>query len=285
MPLTKSSDGTFLGILSDTSIDRDGEFMTKELLTKWAGSDAPLPALANHENKMEKWIGGWTDKRVITKNGHSALVAKPFFFSKEANPLAAQIKKQVEEALEIGLNAGISIGAIPKNSIEKEVDGKIHTAYTDAELVEATFVPVQSNRNANYGHIAKQFDLEDQADAICNEKQTDMEVTKMSEELIEKQEDAPEPVAEPSSEPVVEKPTEPEVVDEVEETPELEEKKADVELVKAKEELESLKKEIEKVKKHAILKGTVEGPIQHKEESVEVPVTVENMLSKVYGGK
>jgi FKBP-type peptidyl-prolyl cis-trans isomerase len=158
MPVTKDVSGNFIGILSDTSIDRDEEFITKELLQDWAKNEV-LPALANHENQMEKFVGGWKNIRTITKNDHTALVAEPFFFSKEANPLAARIKKQVEEAVENGLNPGISIAAIPKEHIEKDIDGETRVGYTKAELVEATWVPIQSNRNASYGHIAKQFGL------------------------------------------------------------------------------------------------------------------------------
>lgn len=160
MPISKTATGDFVGILSDTSIDRDDEFMTKNCLQKWAEAGV-LPALANHENKMEKLVGSWSELKVIAKNGHHALIAKPKFFSAEANPLAAQIKKQLEEAIDMGLNVGISIGAIPKKSITKEIDGKNYKGYDEAELVEATLVPIQSNRNASYGHIAKQFDFKE----------------------------------------------------------------------------------------------------------------------------
>lgn len=170
----KSENGNFVGILSDTSLDRDEEFMTKELLTSWASNDNSLPMLANHENKMEKFIGGWKNKKVVSKNGHNALTAEPFFFSKEACPLAAQIKKQVEEALDNGMAVGISIGAIPHEFIEKKCsDGKRRKGFSKGEIVEATIVPVQSNRNANFAAIAKGFDLE-----------VNKEVINMAEEVV-----------------------------------------------------------------------------------------------------
>ena len=43
--------------------------------------------------------------------------------------------------------------------MEKMNDKEVKV-YTKAELLEATFVPIQSNRNANFGHIAKDFDIE-----------------------------------------------------------------------------------------------------------------------------
>lgn len=154
MPITKNHEGVFSGILSDTSIDRDNEYMSKDLIQKWAKAGS-LPALANHDNKMQSWVGGWSNLRVVEKGKHMALVAEPKFFSKEANPLADNIKKQIEEAIAMGLNAGISISAIPKK--HQMVEGK--RMWTEAELLEATFVPIQSNRNATYGHIAKDFDI------------------------------------------------------------------------------------------------------------------------------
>lgn len=159
MPVTKTAGGEFLGILSDNSLDRDEEFMTKELLEDWARERSPLPMLANHENKMEKFIGGWKNKKLISKGKKHALTANPFFFSKEANPLASQIKKQVEEALENGMGVGISIGAIPNETIEKEIDGETRTGFLKAEIVEATIVPIQSNRNASFSAVAKEFDI------------------------------------------------------------------------------------------------------------------------------
>ena len=168
MPITKNASGQLVGILSDTSIDRDEEFMGKELIESWAVSDA-LPALADHKNSMINWVGGWKDRKVVRKKGHTALMATPIFFSKEANPLAAQIRKQVEEALEMGLNPGISIGAIPTDFEYVEIDEKEYRKWTKAELVEATWVPIQSNRNASFGHIAKSFDLNIKEGSLMSE--------------------------------------------------------------------------------------------------------------------
>ena len=159
MPISKTVDGRLSGILSDTSIDRDDELMSKELLGKWANNKT-LPALIDHKNQMSNWAGGWKNFEVIEKGMHSALKAEPFFFSDKANPMAQQVKKQIEEALENGLNPGISIGAIPLNSKDVNIDNKTYKMWTDAELVEATFTPIASNRNA-YAVIAKQFDIND----------------------------------------------------------------------------------------------------------------------------
>ena len=175
MPVQKSSGGSLVGILSDTSMDRDEEFIGKKLLESWAKKMDGLHALADHDNQMSKWVGGWTDLKTITKNGHTALVGTPWFFTKEANPLANSIRLQVEESLAKGLNAGISISAIVKGVKDVELNGKSHRQYTDGELLEATWVPIQSNRNANYGHIAKQFGLTD--NKTLNKEENTMEET------------------------------------------------------------------------------------------------------------
>ncbi len=163
MPLQKSADGGFVGILSDDSIDRDGEFMSKQLLQSWVKDARPLPMLANHENKLEKLIGGWTEKKLITKGENTALVAKPFFL--ESNPLGVQAKAMVDEALSKGLGIGISIGAIPKGEmVEKEIDGQKFKGFTEAEILEATIVPIQSNRNASFSAVAKSFGFKKKKD-------------------------------------------------------------------------------------------------------------------------
>ncbi len=158
MPLQKVSDGEYRAILSDTSIDRDDEMMSKKLLQSWA-KNKTIPALVNHKNEMDSWVGGWNGMEVVSKGEHSALSAKYKLFSKRANPKAQQIKKQIEEAIEMGMQPGISIGAIPKDYDEIEIDGKEYKRWKSAELVEASFVPVQSNRGS-YAFLAKSFKLE-----------------------------------------------------------------------------------------------------------------------------
>jgi hypothetical protein len=270
MPVTKSSDGGFIGILSDNSIDRDEEFMTKELLESWAANTNPLPMLANHENKMEKFIGGWSNKRLVENGKKTALTAEPFFFSKEANPLASQIQKQVEEALDKGMGVGISIGAIPKSSIEKEIDGETHVGFTKAEIVEATVVPIQSNRNATFSHIAKDFDI----DLTKNKTLENTEVNKMTEELNkESTEETPveeAPVEEPKEEAPVEG-EKPEGTSEVDEAM----KALNTRVIELEKQLKDLKEKavMNNAPKLEVVK---EVPEQKNEEEMEY--TINNML-------
>lgn len=158
MPITKKEDGTYSAILSDTSLDRDTEMMGETLIDKIARQGI-IPQLADHKNEMESWTGAWKNLRKIKGNQHVALMADPIFFTENANPKAGQIKKQVDEALDMGLNPGVSIGLIPFNHETKIMDDREVVVYTDGELVEASWTPVQSNRNATYGHVAKKFKI------------------------------------------------------------------------------------------------------------------------------
>ena len=308
MPVTKNADGSLSGILSDTSLDRDGEFMTKELLEDWA-KNTSLKALANHENKMEKWVGGWSDIKIINKGDHHALIAKPWFFSKEANPLAHQIKMQVEEALAKGENAGISIGAIPLESIKKEIEGKERKGYSKAELLEATWVPIQSNRNATFGAVAKSFDiLKDFSESEIT-KSKDVETCVrglMSDSEFKPQEgktkeESAWAVCQSKKEMktcgVCDMQVDSDKMKEHEKEKHEDKKMAEIEVQKEvekveikNEELEVLKlenqklqKELADLKNYAVLKATVEGPLV-KENGIKEP-TIENALKAKFGFK
>jgi hypothetical protein len=313
MPITKSYDGKLVGILSDTSLDRDDEFMTKELIVKWS-KNKTLKALANHENKMQSWVGGWSNLKVVEKGENIALTAEPWFFSGEANPLASQIKKQVEEAIANGESPGISIGALPLSNITKEIDGKIHRGYSDAELLEATWVPIQSNRNATFGHIAKQFDIdltkpkevedcvqalmndpefhpqegrskEESAWAVCQSKKKEgckgckFKSEEKKEEVIEVQK-LEEPQKMVEEELVKESPLEAQVQKEVEKVEEVK-KEENSEVQKLLDENKVLKEKIETLEKQAVLKATVEVPSVVK--ATEMEMTIENLLRKKAG--
>lgn len=265
MPISKSHDGGFVGILSDTSLDRDDEFMTKELLKSWADNVTPLPMLANHENKLEKLIGGWTDKKLVVKGDSAALVARPFFL--ESNPLGLQAKNMVQEALDKGLQIGISIGAIPQGEmVEKEIDGKRRKGYQKAEILEATIVPIQSNRNASFFALAKSFDITlPKSEAVpCEqlEKEVQQEVLIMVEEIKKE-----ETIVQESAPEVVEK--------QVEQQSEVEKSL----LV----ENEALKKELADLKTKSVNLPTVER-MEVKEQSEFLP-TIENIIRRNLGLK
>ncbi len=177
MPITKTAKG-YRGIISDTSIDRDDEFMGKELIDKWGKKDFYLPILLDHENKVLSNVGKWVDKEVIQNKGHNALKVSPYFF--ESNPNSKIVKGMLDEGAELGL----SIGAIPKGFEEVDIDGERFRKWTDAELVEASFVPVASNRNS-YAAVAKSFNLEENYHKI-NKSQGGKNTMSETEEEIKK---------------------------------------------------------------------------------------------------
>jgi hypothetical protein len=266
MPITKLSNGDFAGILSDTSIDRDDECMSKELIDKWVQKQG-LPMLANHQNSMENWIGGWKNLKSVTKGMNSALQAQPVFFSGKANPLSEQVQKQVEEAVEMGLNPGVSIGAIPKSYDDVEINGKVYKQWTDAELLECSFVPIQSNRNASYGHIAKSFDLSENGDV---EVEQIKEVNKMTQKEIQKDAQPEAPVEEA---PVEEPKAEEEAKPEEEAAPEAEEKPAEETPAEETEVEEEKKFDVDAFKKE--LKKEILAELKESRK-VELKATYEN---------
>lgn len=277
MPVTKNVNGKFMGILSDTSMDRDREFMGKEMIETWA-VNGNVKALANHENKMQSWVGGWREMKTVSKGANTALMAEPWFFSKEANPLADQIKKQVEEALDRGENPGISVGVIPTASEMREIDGKKYKVYTEGELVEATWVPIQSNRGATYGHVAKAFNLLEDNNMTETElkKEESPETEVPKEEVKEEETKAEEPAKEEAPEEKEE--------EKVEEKKEEEGVPVDEKLEELEAENKKLKEQVEKLSKHAVLKPTTETPSDKKEKDADELINVEKMLRLRYGG-
>jgi len=163
--LMKSTEGGYMAILSDNSIDRDGEIVGTHALEKVAKLQlGKVPILLNHENKIENLVGEWTNRRMENKNGHTAFVAEPKFYM--SNPKAKMIKGLLDD----GAECGISIGAIVKETEVKKIDNHDVTVYTDIELLEASFVAIPSNRHGAAMAVAKSF-------------KNNMEEVKMDEEM------------------------------------------------------------------------------------------------------
>ena len=194
-PIGKSLDGsgTFKAILSDTSIDRDNEFMGRELLDTWANDlNKHLPMLADHKNTIANLVGSWHNAQVVQKGDHYALIAEPHFY--EGTPLG----KHVKGLLEDGATLGLSVGAIPKKSVEVEKSNKVYKKWTEAELIEASLTPIPSNRNT-YLSLAKSFDLNKEVKKMADEEKTEA-TTEEAAPVVETPEPTPAP-AEPQPEP------------------------------------------------------------------------------------
>src|SRR3990167_22915 len=167
IPIEKSSTGGYKAIITDTSIDRQDELMSEAVIDKVVNKNS-LVSLADHKNTMENWVGGFQNIEKINKKGHFAAVAEPWFFSKQANPMAARIEKQLEEATNRGTNPGISIGARALKSESVKIDGKSYKMHTDIEPLEATWTPIGANRNS-FAYVAKSLNLEE-IEKGCSEK-------------------------------------------------------------------------------------------------------------------
>ena len=152
LPLVKGSNGKFQAVLSDTSIDRDDEFMGEKLIDSWVKNVGQIPALVDHENKFLNQVATWKNPRKEKINGHSALLMDPHWLN--SNPKTKIIRGMLEE----GAKGGISIGAIATDFEMVKIKGKPYRKWVKAELLEASFVAIQSNRNAHIS-IAKTYDV------------------------------------------------------------------------------------------------------------------------------
>lgn len=140
-PVVKSAKGEYVAVLSDTSLDRDEEFIGKKFLES-AASQEFLPGLLDHENKALNTVCEWVNKRVEKNGEHYCLRAEPKFYL--SNPNAQILKAMLDE----GARIGISITAIPKSKREVEKNGNKYTEYVDGEMMSADWVGIPANKNA-----------------------------------------------------------------------------------------------------------------------------------------
>jgi len=183
-PIIKSTEGKYLAVLSDNSLDRDGERVGKSALYQMQKDDDYLAALVDHENKALNQVAQWINKRVEEIGGHTALVAEPKFF--KSNPKAQILKGMLDE----GAKMGISIGAIVKQYEDIKMEGKIVRTFTELELLEASFVAVPSNKHGRAMAVAKSYkkQMEDHKMELT-QKDLDDAVTKKELELNKSFED------------------------------------------------------------------------------------------------
>jgi len=263
-PVFKSAEnGKYMAVLSDTSIDRDGEVVGEDALKKIMEKDGPegyLVGLMDHENKILNQVCEWTNKRLEKQDGHVALIAEPRFF--ESNDNARQIKGMLDE----GAKMGISIGAIVKDKKEEKIMGKSTTVYTDLELLEASFVAIPSNRHGQAMAVAKSFNIKQEVDKMSEDKtftqkeydavvseKSDIEkkfeeLEKQHQETLKELEKLKKEVEETEVAEETDKPEEPKVP--------AEEKSVDV--IEAEKRAEAAEAELEKVKKSPFYKGNNE---------------------------
>lgn len=183
-PVMKEAKGKYIAVLSDTSIDRDGERVGKSALNKIVAKGGYIAALVDHENKVLNQVAQWTNMQIKEIDGHTALIAEPKFFP--SNKKAQEIKGMLDEGAELG----ISIGAIVKEYEDEKLNGEPMRTFTDLELLEASFVAVPSNRHGRAMlAMAKSFKTTNGGQTMTQEftqKDVDLAVEKKSEEFTEK---------------------------------------------------------------------------------------------------
>lgn len=146
-PITKNAEGKYIAVLSDNSVDRDDEVVSKECLLKMGKDGGYLAALCNHDNDVFMQVAEWINRGNAEIDGHTVLIAEPKFY--KSNPNSQILQGMLDE----GAQFGVSIGAMVKDY--DEIDGK--RVYKDLELVEASFVAVPSNRHGRVLAVAKSY--------------------------------------------------------------------------------------------------------------------------------
>lgn len=196
MIVKKTEKGSYQAVLSSDSIDCDDEIISPVLLDMWASRSFVLPMLTDHMNSIDHLVGQWIDKQVVTTDANTYLYARPQFISK-CNPRGDKIKATLDD----GIPLGVSIGFIPTDFKDINMDGRSITEWTEGKLLEASWTPVPANSDA-YGYVAKSL-------KIINSIPT-KEITKDNRgDIMAKKDDrtkTPDATGEPDNEPVADAP-------------------------------------------------------------------------------
>ncbi|HZU75952.1 MAG TPA: hypothetical protein VFA70_04255 [Dehalococcoidia bacterium] len=131
-------DGIITAILSTEAVDRDGDIVR---LSGWRLDDLDgLPLMSCHDyGSLTKQIGEWRNIRRDPQR--KALVGEPVYYTDCGNP-------EADYAYQIALKgrARYSVGFLPHQDAPRK--GAAGREYTDQELLEASQVPIPSNREA-----------------------------------------------------------------------------------------------------------------------------------------
>ena len=137
-PAEVSKDGTITAILSTESVDRDGDIVR---LSGWRLDNLDgLPLMSCHDyGSLTKQIGEWQNVRVDPQR--KALIGEPVYYTDCGNP-------EADYAYQIALKgrARFSVGFLPHEGQQRK--GAAGHEYVDQELLEASQVPIPSNRDA-----------------------------------------------------------------------------------------------------------------------------------------
>ena len=251
-PVMKECNGKYIAVLSDTSLDRDGEMISREALENVAKNPGYIAALLDHENKVLAQVASWENIKLVEIDGHYALVGEPAFF--ESNPNAKIVRGMLNE----GAKMGISIGAMV-NSYEERIIDEVETrVFTSIELLEASFVAVPSNRHGRAMAVAKSFTkniggIKMSEEHKFTQKDLDLSIKTKTEELNKSVVELKKTIESQDSELTEIKKELEEAKESVEETGK-EKDAVEAEKADAEEKVASLKTDLEKSKKVALEK-------------------------------
>lgn len=131
---------SLVAFASTADIDRDGDIILPKAFEKTLLEYRKNPVVLWAHDHSSPPIG----KSLAEKIEEAGLLFNPQFAVKEDPDHSGKIFKLYNGGY---LNA-FSVGFIPENSEEQEIDGKSVNVFTEVELLEVSAVPVPSNRGA-----------------------------------------------------------------------------------------------------------------------------------------
>jgi hypothetical protein len=155
--ITKSADGRhhyISGVISDDSIDRDGDRMTLRALKMMEEDiNSGITLFQDHKHELENSLG-YPVHTEIKRNadGINQLVGTFQLDDPEVNPKVASLLSKIDAGMRVGLSIGGDMG---EHSFENS-EGKRVRAIDGVKLYEISAVGIPSNSNSYVlGHFLK----------------------------------------------------------------------------------------------------------------------------------
>lgn len=156
--ITKSADGRhhyIHGIVSDDSVDRDGDRMSLQALKQMEGAiNSGLTLFEDHKHDIENSLGHPVHAEIKNADGTNQLWATFKLEDPERNPLVASLLSKIDSGQRVGFSIGGDMDE--KAGVSREWNG-VRTI-NGVKLYEVSAVGLPSNANAFVmGHFLKNW--------------------------------------------------------------------------------------------------------------------------------
>jgi len=148
---SNKSEYYLVGEATNSEIDKDGEFLSKEFLQKAAPTMIGITAFFEHDSRIDKSIGVVTNAE-YTKDG--AVNVEIFLEDPEDNEYVKKILKKIEHGIKIGFSIG---GRIYGTKTHKDSKGNTVVELVDGEIYEVSAVGIPANYTTYAEAVSKAF--------------------------------------------------------------------------------------------------------------------------------